>query len=408
MNRFISFFIVFAATLMCCHADMKIITLPDAVTKMGARCLDGSPAAYYFRAASKQENMDKWVLFIQGGGWCYEEQDCLSRSTTELGSSTKMPKTLSIDGLLSEDPTINADFHSWNHVVFGYCDGASFSGAADEPIIVNNTKVYFRGIYNLKAIMQDLLDNHGLNKATQVVLSGDSAGGLATFIHADQIGEMLPNTVQRYKAAPFSGLFLRHDNVLGEPVYESQLRYVYMMQNCSVGVDPRCLLAKSPMYMYLCMFGEETIKSTQTPMFVMNSIYDKWSARCIMSAEPLDPQSTVNGNCTAVPGWFDCIYHNSCSNEQWDMFNTKWGDDFRQVITTTDAFKNRGNGVYAYSCFYHDAEIIGHWTKISVNGVTMAKAFSNWYFSNNEPASKHTYIDCKINGNFKCNPTCSA
>ena len=406
--NFYHFLAVFAATLLCCRAEMKLITLPDAVTKMGARCLDGSPAAYYFRPASKPESMDKWVLFIQGGGWCYEEQDCLSRSATALGSSAAMPKTLSLGGILSEDPNVNSDFHSWNHVVFGYCDGASFSGAADEPIVVNNTKVYFRGLYNLKAIMQDLLDNHGLNKATQVLLSGDSAGGLATFIHADQIGEMLPNTVQRYKAAPFSGLFLRHDNVLGEPVYENQLRYVFMMQNCSVGVDPHCLLAKSPMYMHLCMFGEETIKSTQTPIFVMNSIYDAWCARCIMTAEPVDPSSSQNGNCSAVPGWDDCISHQTCTKEQWDMFNTKWGDDFRDVITKSDAFKNRGNGVFAYSCYYHVAEVTGYWNQISVNGVTMRQALTNWYFSNNEPASKHTYIDCKVKDDFHCNPTCSA
>jgi len=374
---------------------------------MGAMCLDGSPAAYYFHAASKPEDSDKWVLFFEGGGWCYEEEDCAERATTELGSSTQMSKTTDWkNGILSEDPSVNPDFYTWNHVVFAYCDGASFTGAADKPVVVDNKKIYFRGLYNMKAIVQDLLDNHGLDKATQVILGGESAGGLSAFIHADQIAEMLPLTVQRYKAIPMSGLFFRHDNVNGEAVYEDQLRYVFRMQNSSAGVDPHCLLAKSPMYMHLCMFGEETIKSTQTPMFVMNSIYDKWSLRCIMTAEPVSPQSTENGNCNATPGWAPCVNSETCTDEQWGMINTKWGDDFRTMIQNTKAFQNRGNGLFAYSCYYHVAEITGHWNKISVNGVTMRQALTQWWLSNGEDASKHTYIDCKINGDFHCNPTC--
>ena len=46
-------------------------------------------------------------------------------------------------------------------------------------------KVYFRvGYNNLKTIMKDLLDNHGMNRATE-----------------DQMGEMLPNSVTRQSLA---------------------------------------------------------------------------------------------------------------------------------------------------------------------------------------------------------------
>jgi len=388
--------------------NMDLITLPDAVKSMGAMCLDGSPAAYYFRAATATENSTKWLLFLQGGGWCYNENDCLGRTETDRGSSKEMPSNLTIYGMLNDDPDDNPDFHSWNHVVFAYCDGASFTGYVEDPVIVDGKKLYFRGFRNLQAIMSDLLNNRGMKWATEVLLSGESAGGLAAYIHADQIGEMLPSSVKRYKAAPVSGVFLKHNNVNGEPVYENQLRYVFAMQNSSVGVDPHCLLAKSPMYMYLCMFASETIRSTQTPVFVLNSIYDAWSLRCIMTAEPVDPSSYENGNCTAAPGWEPCIDHTNCTKEQWNDFNTMWGDDFRTLIDKTDAFHNRGNGIYAYSCHYHDAEITGHWNKITIDGVSMRKAVTKWYYSKDEDAKKHTYIDCKIDGDFMCNPTCAA
>jgi len=347
-------------------------------------------------------------LVFQGGGWCYKEEDCLERTQSYLGSSNLMGKSADwAQTILGEDPVDNPDFYSWNHVIFAYCDGASFTGCADQPTIVNGKKLYFRGFYNLKAIIQDLLDNRGLNKATQVILAGESAGGLSTFIHADQIAEMLPSSVKRYKAAPVSGLFLKQNNVNGEPVYENELRYVFAMHNSSAGVDPHCLLAKSPMYMYLCMFGSETIRSTETPMFVFNSIYDAWSLRCIMTAEPVDPSSSSNGNCTAAPGWAPCINSLSCTQEQWDEINTKWGDDYRNMLEKTEAFHNRGNGIFAYSCYYHDAEITGHWNKIAVDGVTMREAMTKWYLSKDEDASLHTHYDCRINGNFLCNPTCA-
>ena len=408
--RFTSFVGVaaFAAVLASCSmASMNIVTLPDAVVKMGAMCMDGSPAAYYFRAASSPENATKWVLFFQGGGWCYKEEECAVRAPTHRGSSKYMPTTIDEGGMMSEDPNENPDFCSWNHVVFAYCDGASFTGAADEPIVVGNQTVYFRGYYNLKAIMNDLLDKRGMDRATEVLLSGASAGGLSAFIHADQIGEMLPSTVKRYKAAPGSGLFMMHNNVYDEPVFEDEMRHVFAMQNSSAGVDPHCLLAKSPMYMYLCLFGAETIRSTQTPMFVMNSIYDSWATSCIMTAEPEAPSATTDdGNCSAAPGWYDCMSSLSCTDEQWNEFNTKWGDDFRSMIKS-DGFCNRGNGMFAYSCHYHVAETIGFWNRITINGVTMHEAFIKWYLSNDEDASKHTYVDCRINGNFLCNPTCA-
>jgi len=246
-----------------------------------------------------------------------------------------------------------------------------------------------------------------MNRATEVIVSGGSAGGLSVFIHADQIGEMLPSSVKRYKAAPGSGLFLKHANVYDEPVFEDEMRHVFAMQNSSVGVDAHCLLAKSPMYMYTCLFASEAIRPIQTPMFVMNSIYDSWAASCIFTAEPEAPSATTpDGNCSAAPGWANCVNALSCTAEQWDEFNTKWGDDFRTVIKS-DGFQNRGNGLFAYSCYYHVAETTGHWNKIAINGVTLRQAFTKWYLSNDEDASKHTYVDCRIDGNFNCNPTCA-
>ena len=398
----ISLALVTLALLAGCRADLELVKVKDNL----ARCLDGSPAAYYIRPATSRANQDKWVLSIQGGSWCSTPEQCLERTKLPTGSSNLMPKTKKVGGALSEDAKENPDFYSWNHVLFAYCDGASFTGDVDMPEVVNGTKLYYRGYRNFLAIMNDLLRTRGMNKATEVLLTGNSAGGLAAYIHADHVAEMLPQTVRRYKAAPGSGVFLRHANVEGEPVYEQRMMRAFMMQNSSSGVDVHCLVSKSPRYMYLCLFAEEVISHLQTPLFVLNSMYDKWSIRCIQAAEPVQDGSPQNENCSAVPGWYDCAENAACTAEQWRA-NEQWGADFRDMMSNTRAFSADGNGVFAYSCNLHGAEKNDDaWNKIAINGVTMRQAITNWYYSDGDPASKHTYVDCAISGNYHCNPTC--
>ena len=51
--------------------------------------MDGSPGSFYFHEATGDvENDTKWLIFIEGGGWCYDDLDCVQRSKTMLGSST--------------------------------------------------------------------------------------------------------------------------------------------------------------------------------------------------------------------------------------------------------------------------------------------------------------------------------
>ena len=71
-------------------------------------------------------------------------------------------------------------------MVLWYCDGASFSGDKDEPYhyAPTNQTLYFRGARVRDALLDALLEEHGLDKATDVLLAGGSAGGLSTFLHA--------------------------------------------------------------------------------------------------------------------------------------------------------------------------------------------------------------------------------
>ena len=74
---------------------------PMQLTKLtgysGARCLDGSPGSYYYTPG---RSPDKFLIFMQGGGWCYPsaalwtpedtDSNCLWRSKGGLGSSLNL------------------------------------------------------------------------------------------------------------------------------------------------------------------------------------------------------------------------------------------------------------------------------------------------------------------------------
>ena len=117
----------------------------------------------------------------KGGGWCYDEDMCAKRSLTRLGSSTKFSPTSGCRCMnVLDDGSANDD--DCNCITLPYCDGASFSGNREKPW----RGLMHRGARNLNATIEYALDNLGMTGATQFVLFGESAGGLATFLHADR------------------------------------------------------------------------------------------------------------------------------------------------------------------------------------------------------------------------------
>ena len=73
--------------------EVPLTLLPQDAGPESPANLDGSPYGVYF-AKSRSGKSSKWTVSIEGGGWCYGEASCLSRSTTNLGSSRAWPKAL--------------------------------------------------------------------------------------------------------------------------------------------------------------------------------------------------------------------------------------------------------------------------------------------------------------------------
>eukprot|EP01043_Picozoa_sp_COSAG02_P073933 COSAG02_NODE_14582_length_1257_cov_1.983592_1_plen_303_part_01 len=142
------------------------------------RCIDNTPAGYYFGAGAVDSTV--WVINLQGGGACQEESDCIRRSQKALGSSKYWAPTDSgsHSPFLLSDPAANPDFHDAHRVHVAYCSGDGHVGNQSKAD-ASTWGFWFVGKANLLAIVNDLKARHGMDRATHVLLTGESAGAVA-------------------------------------------------------------------------------------------------------------------------------------------------------------------------------------------------------------------------------------
>jgi len=269
---------------------------------------------------------------------------------------------------------------------------------------VNGTKVYYRGHRILVSAFKDLIKTKGLDKATDVLVVGDSAGAMSSYYHVDEIKSMLPETV-RFKSAPFSGIFLDRPNAEGKVCFRNLFKHVFEMQNCTHTLNAKCLEAFPADEAYKCFFAEYSLNFTETPIFAISTAYDMIGMLCVVMGEPLIAPSFGTGNCSAIPGWQDCA-EGKCTPEQWSKME-EYAQAFRDIVENNDKLNKNGNGLFEYSCFSHAKEPHDPWWRwYTVEGTVLRDAVRKWFFTDNDPASNHFYKDCHNTQTIACNPTC--
>ncbi|CAE7201415.1 PAE9 [Symbiodinium pilosum] len=206
--------------------------------------------------------------------------------------------------------------YNWNHVLMMYCgDGASFSGNNATVTVHNGTKLHFRGQRIREAFAQDLLSNQGLANASDVIVSGCSAGGLATYLHVDQWCAWLHAARPSAKCAglPDSGFFIDYQDpevtcspdssasgLLTETIngnYHCGLRWTFYAQNATSGMNWRCL-EKNRNQEWRCMFAEHVAPFITTPTFALQSMYDSWQTSHVQGTGGASKTQVLGKNIT--------------------------------------------------------------------------------------------------------------
>ncbi|KAI5001354.1 hypothetical protein ZWY2020_026004 [Hordeum vulgare] len=367
--------------------DRVALTLLAGAKEKGAVCLDGTPPGYHLQRGSG-EGADRWLVHLEGGGWCSTVKECSDRRLSSQGSSNFMrPIRFMGNGILGGDQLQNPDFYNWNKVYVRYCDGASFSGDT-EAQAEDGTTLYFRGLRIYEAVINELMEK-GLASATQALFTGCSAGALSMMLHCDDFRARFPQEVS-VKCFADAGFFIDEKDISGKRSLWSLYDRVIHLQNVRKVLPKDCLANKEPTE---CFFPAELIKSIRTPMFILNPSYDSWQIRNVLVPDSSAPDKS----------WLSCKENiRNCNSTQVEVLNglrNKMVNDLKVVEDKEDW------GMFIDSCFTHCQSLSGiSWhspTSPRLENKTIAEAVGDWHSGRSQGAKE---IDCK----YQCNPTCNS
>ena len=197
-------------------ASASLVYQKVTLTDPDAKCLDGSQGAYYIW----QGDPKKVLIFIEGGGWCGDNtlastlENCYQRSKTDLGSSTGYKATQTFgSGILSDDK--DNYFNGWTRVFLKYCDGAGHQGTNSQSISYKGANLFFRG-KNITIAQFDSINKSNkifTDSITHLVLTGESAGGLAAFHWTNYLANAIDKNT-KFWSIPDSGVFVDEVNTI--------------------------------------------------------------------------------------------------------------------------------------------------------------------------------------------------
>ncbi|KAK1382804.1 Pectin acetylesterase [Heracleum sosnowskyi] len=343
---------------------VKLTYLHSAV-RQGAVCLDGSPPAYQFDKGFG-DGVNNWLIFLEGGGWCDTTQDCLNRILLNgMGSSTNMfPKNFT--GMTSNEQSLNPYFYNWNRVYVRYCDGSSFTGNSVDP----EHKLHYKGAKIFNVVVKDLLAK-GMKNASNALLSGCSAGGLAALLNCDRFRSLL-STSTRVKCASDAGYFPHLKDVLGGFSFAKYFDKIVNLHGSAKNLPKSCTSKMKPRS--LCFHPQYSLPYVETPFFIINSAYDTYQIANILAP-----------NITNLPKSWETCRSNTTTCLMPDHVETL--KEFR--LGFLDALPKLGNssfrGMFISSCLIHcQYHLQQSWNgddpRFRLHNKAISEALGEWYY----------------------------
>jgi O-palmitoleoyl-L-serine hydrolase len=318
----------------------------DAVQRQ-AVCNDGTPAVYYFKRGSGADAAH-WIIHFQGGGWCSNSPTCTLRWSTQryLMTSQGAPAVLPVGGIFSTSAQENPDFLNFTQVYIKYCSSDMYSGNGEQQ--VDGMTMQFRGNKIVTAILADLQDatvipSPNLKNATQVLVSGSSAGSYGAASNMDWIASQLTwakvkgvldsswvPPLQDYGSGPL------------EPQPGSAGYYDYF----SAVADQSCAAA-NPSQPQICLPTLQLYPYLSTPVFIYAEQHDPTLSQIKGITNPNDPAQAAYMN--------------------------QYAASLRQSLQNVTA-------VFSPSAGIHTALTDDNFTAIKVDGYDFQQILGNWYF----------------------------
>ncbi|MDB4989406.1 MAG: hypothetical protein JWN04_4584, partial [Myxococcaceae bacterium] len=146
-------------------------------------CRDGSPAGL---AVSLNPASKKVMIYLEGGGACFDVATCfLSPGNTSAFQGEQK------QGLFDRTKA-NNPVKDWNFVYIPYCTGDTHGGTKKDGVVAGVSGTHqFTGYTNITTFLKRIVPT--FPDATDVLLTGISAGGYGAAQNAIQVAKAFPN-----------------------------------------------------------------------------------------------------------------------------------------------------------------------------------------------------------------------
>ncbi|KAL5010032.1 hypothetical protein ScPMuIL_012337 [Solemya velum] len=327
----------------------KVLLANTSVT-----CNDGSPAGYYIR---KSYGSSKWIVFLEGGWYCFDKGSCSSRwnSMPEFMSSMSWPETKEGTGILSRNPVENPYYFHSNMVYLPYCSSDSWTGTERG----GNGQYSFMGSLIVEEVIKELLPK-GLIRARKLVLAGSSAGGTGVLMNLDRIADVMASYAPSVEVRGIadSGWFL--DNL---PFRRKECVEAYdcaPTDGIKRGIElwkgrvpTSCMEIFSASEQWRCYFGYRIYPTIKTPVYIVQYQFDEAQITVdnVFDASDIQGDSQIN-------------------KSQWEYLY-ELGLEVRKTLQNVSA-------VFAPACLSHELLTKSDWQTVSVDEVTLAESLYCW------------------------------
>jgi hypothetical protein len=160
----------------------------------GPLCIAGTP----FTAFTKPANPSRVMIFLQGGGACWQDFYFCNILADAAPPPLAGPHSgIWVDSFDTGSGVVDNPLADWSVVYASYCDGSVFGGDNDvvDPSFPFGPVRHHRGLRNLSAVMD--LAKAEFPHASRVLVAGTSAGGVGSAAFAPFLARFeYGNTVQ--------------------------------------------------------------------------------------------------------------------------------------------------------------------------------------------------------------------
>jgi hypothetical protein len=322
-----------------------------------AVCNDGSQGAFWFAPARSPEFANQWLVYLQGGMWCYSQETCEQRAqqTPFLVSSVGLEHSVSMSGVFDTDPK-RSPLAGANKVYVAYCSSDAWAGDAGPDS--NPMGWQFRGQRIVNATFHTLAEQHGLGTLphTKVVFGGCSAGSRGAMFNLDVVANaVVPRGVQVVglldsplwvDVQPFG------DNPQVMPL-ENETQMIVPYINPTLVLDPDCVAAYPGAENWRCLYGEYRLPFIKTPYLLSASQFDKYQLSYNEAASP--------------PYTGDALTYA-------DAFQST----VRGVLAGLPTPQQAGSAVFSTACFKHCTSDIGDFWGVKVGRISLKTWMAAW------------------------------